>query len=68
MWEAMVPGDAVAEIRQRATITRTVRTAQGVRIRAVAHTPPMPGGARPVEPDLEDAYVNAVHSPMAPTG
>lgn len=67
VWEAMVPVDAVTEIRQRATITRTVRTAQGVRVRAVAHTPPMPG-ARPVEPDLEDTYVNAVHSPMAPAG
>ncbi len=67
VWESIVPIDAVADIRQRATITRTVRTSQGVRVRAVAHTPPVPG-ARPVEPDLEDAYVSAVNTPIAPAG
>jgi ABC-2 type transport system ATP-binding protein len=67
VWEATVPIDAVADIRQRATITRTVRTPHGVRVRAVASTPPVPG-AHPVEPDLEDAYVSSVHTPITPAG
>lgn len=67
VWEAIVPIDAVADVRQRATITRTVRTSRGVRVRAVAHMPPVEG-ARPVEPDLEDAYVSAVHTPITAAG
>ncbi|MGO4203118.1 ABC transporter ATP-binding protein [Rhodococcus sp. TAF43] len=59
VWELVVPADAVADIRRRGMVTRTVRTAGGVRVRAVATAPPT-ADACPVEPDLEDAYMFAV--------
>ncbi|HLS79391.1 MAG TPA: ABC transporter ATP-binding protein [Nocardia sp.] len=62
VWESVVPASAVADIRTRAMVTRTVRTAAGVRVRSVAPVAPSPH-ARRVEPDLEDAYLHAVHVP-----
>jgi len=63
VWESVVPAGAVAEIRMRAMVTRTVRTAAGVRVRAVAPAPPT-ADARQVGPELEDAYLHAVHAPI----
>ncbi|WP_426508290.1 ABC transporter ATP-binding protein [Dactylosporangium sp. McL0621] len=61
VWEATVaPADAAA-LQQRLLTTRAVRTAQGVRLRILAVNRPLPD-AVPAAPDLEDAYVGAVHA------
>jgi ABC-2 type transport system ATP-binding protein len=61
VWELVVPAPALAEVRARHLVSRTVRTAEGVRTRVLAGSPPA-AGAVPVKPDLEDAYLHAVRS------
>ncbi|WP_433080973.1 ABC transporter ATP-binding protein [Dactylosporangium sp. CA-052675] len=60
VWEATVPPADAAGLQQRLLTTRAVRTPQGVRLRILAVDRPLPE-AVPVAPDLEDAYVGAVH-------
>ncbi|WP_238011211.1 ABC transporter ATP-binding protein [Dactylosporangium sp. AC04546] len=56
VWEAVVP--PATEIRFRTT--RRVRVPGGIRVRMLATAPPLPGAVA-VAPDLEDAYLAAVH-------
>jgi ABC-type multidrug transport system ATPase subunit len=60
VWEAVVPPSAAVELRQRLLTTRAVRAPEGVRLRILAASRPMPE-AVPVAPELEDAYVGAVN-------
>jgi ABC-type multidrug transport system ATPase subunit len=62
VWEATLPAAALAEVRARLLVSRVTRTADGVRARVLAPGVPMTG-AVPVRPDLEDAYLHAIHTP-----
>lgn len=62
VWEADLPAHGLAELRVRHLVSRVTRTADGVRARVLAPAMPM-AGAVPVRPDLEDAYLHAVHVP-----
>jgi ABC-2 type transport system ATP-binding protein len=68
VWEVLVPDPAaLADLRARRLVGRTVRTADGVRARVLAGSPPM-AGAVAVRPDLEDAYLHTVHATAQPLG
>jgi ABC-2 type transport system ATP-binding protein len=67
VWEAGLPADRLAELRARHLVSRVTRTAEGVRARVLAPVPPMAGAVR-VRPDLEDAYLHAVHVAADPQG
>ncbi len=56
VWEWMIAGDELAALRGSLLISGTQRRAEGVRVRAVSPHPPRPE-ARPVAPNLEDAYL-----------
>jgi ABC-type multidrug transport system ATPase subunit len=59
VWEWEAASSDLPEIRSRHLISGTIRTSQGVRVRAVS--PEAPGsGAVPVPPTLEDAYLQFV--------
>jgi len=56
VWEWVMPSADLAAIKQRLLISGTMRRGDGVRVRAVAPQPPVPG-AQPAAPTLEDAYL-----------
>ncbi|MEU9121269.1 ABC transporter ATP-binding protein [Streptomyces sp. NPDC048506] len=56
VWEVLVDPAAVPAVRERHTVSRAVRTADGVRLRLLSRTLPYEG-AVPLAPDLEDAYL-----------
>jgi ABC-2 type transport system ATP-binding protein len=56
VWEWIVPSSELTKIRQERLISSTMRTAQGVEVRAVANDKPSPK-ARIMTPRLEDAYL-----------
>ncbi|GGM15062.1 ATP-binding cassette domain-containing protein [Dactylosporangium sucinum] len=56
VWEAVVP----PETEVRFLTTRRIRVPGGIRVRMLATAPPLPGAVA-VAPDLEDAYLAAVH-------
>lgn len=62
VWELTTSPHELPALQERGILTRAVRTPQGVRVRLVAPVAPA-AHAAPVEPDLEDAYLHAVHSP-----
>lgn len=68
VWEVDLPPQEVPRLAAGHVLTRTLRTPTGVRARVLAAEPPAPG-AVPVTPDLEDAYLDAIHTPQpaAPT-
>ena len=61
VWEWLVPSEQVADLRRRCVISSMQRRVEGVRLRVVQQQSPHPA-ARPVEPDLEDAYLYAMSS------
>lgn len=63
VWEVVVAPTAIADLRARYLVSRLLRTAEGVRARVLASSPP--AGAVPVRPDLDDAYLFLVRSPAA---
>jgi ABC-type multidrug transport system ATPase subunit len=65
VWEAGLPANGLAELRARHLVSRVTRAADGIRARVLAPAVPM-AGAIPVRPDLEDAYLHAVHVAAAP--
>jgi ABC-2 type transport system ATP-binding protein len=67
VWEVGLPTEVLAELRAHHLVSRVTRTADGVRARVLAATVPMPG-AVPARPDLEDAYLHAVHAPVGRQG
>jgi ABC-type multidrug transport system ATPase subunit len=62
VWELLVDPAEVARIQARHVVSRMVRTPSGVRVRVLAPDSPGPG-ASAVPPDLEDAYLDAIHQP-----
>ncbi|MFF2624940.1 ABC transporter ATP-binding protein [Kitasatospora griseola] len=64
VWEAVVAPAEVPGVQARHQVGRAVRTADGVRLRVLAGHPPT-ADAVPVPPDLEDAYLAAVHGAPA---
>jgi ABC-type multidrug transport system ATPase subunit len=65
VWEVLVPPPALADLRRRHLVSRTVRTADGVRARVLAGSPPL-ATAVPVKPDLEDAYLHVIRTAAVP--
>ncbi|WP_031064686.1 ATP-binding cassette domain-containing protein [Streptomyces sp. NRRL WC-3742] len=66
VWEVMVAPAEVPAVQARHVVSRTMRTANGVRLRLLAPAPPTRDAAR-VPPDLEDAYLGIVHRSAART-
>ncbi|SOE12103.1 ABC-type multidrug transport system, ATPase component [Streptomyces sp. 2323.1] len=59
VWEVLVAPSAVPAVQERYTVSRMVRTADGVRIRLLS--PQLPyEGALPLTADLEDAYLAVI--------
>lgn len=59
VWEWIVPDSDIRAIKQTHTISTTTRQQDGVRVRAIAETPP-DATAEAVEPTLEDAYLYTI--------
>jgi hypothetical protein len=55
VWGAVVSSEEFERLRASVKISSAVRKADGVHIRFVAPTPPLPAEA--VEPELEDAFL-----------
>jgi ABC-type multidrug transport system ATPase subunit len=60
VWQAVIPSDEFEAIRGRFTISRAARRADGVHLRIVHTTQPLPD-ASPASPNLEDAYLAILH-------
>jgi ABC-2 type transport system ATP-binding protein len=56
VWEVVVPSGELPALRQRFLISSTAHRSDGVHARIVSDLAPA-GGARPLEPSLEDAYL-----------
>ncbi|MEO3748550.1 ATP-binding cassette domain-containing protein [Plantactinospora sp. B5E13] len=65
VWELTVDPAETGRLQERHTVSRIVRGATGVRVRLLAPVPPAPA-ARPVPPDLEDAYLAVIRAAGAP--
>lgn len=65
VWELTVPAGALDQLRERHLVSRMVRTRDGARVRVLAPAPPAPA-AVPAAPDLEDAYLIAIHGAPGP--
>jgi ABC-2 type transport system ATP-binding protein len=59
VWEWVVPSADLPALKQRYRFSSEARRADGVHLRVVAEAPPDPG-ARPVAPNLEDVFLQAV--------
>jgi ABC-2 type transport system ATP-binding protein len=67
-WEAVLSSADFERLRERLAVSNVVRRADGVHVRLVGAEPPVEG-ARPVEPDLEDAYLYLMQArPSAAAG
>lgn len=62
VWEWLIPSSEVPAARARFRVSATIRRNDGVLIRVLAASAPGPA-ASPVEPSLEDAYLQAVTAP-----
>ncbi len=68
VWEIIVPSAALPAVQQQHLISSTAHRSDGVHVRVVSSSPPMPQ-AQPLEPTLEDAYLASIaHSRPAPAG
>ena len=68
VWEIVVPSAALPAIQQQHLIASTAHRSDGVHVRIVSSSPPMPQ-AQPLEPTLEDAYLASIASSRtAPVG
>ena len=59
VWEVMVASADLPALRHSHLVSSTAHRADGVHARVVAGSPPTPA-ARPLEPSLEDAYLDAL--------
>jgi ABC-type multidrug transport system ATPase subunit len=59
VYESVVPRNELDDIRDRFQVSRTVQRGDGVRVRVIAESAPLPD-AVPVEPTLEDAYLHRI--------
>ena len=62
VWEWLIPSSEVPAARTRFRVSATIRKNDGVLVRVLAASAPGPA-ASPVEPSLEDAYLQAVAAP-----
>ena len=62
VWEWLIPSSEVPAARAKFRVSATIRKNDGVLIRVLAASAPGPA-AHPVEPSLEDAYLQAVAAP-----
>ena len=65
VWEWVIPSRDLSTVRERYTISSSIRRSDGVRVRIIADTPPA-SGATTVPPTMEDAYLYcmSVHAPL----
>jgi ABC-2 type transport system ATP-binding protein len=61
VWEAVIPSQEFEAVRSKYKTSRAVRRSDGVHVRLVHPERPLES-ARPVEPDLEEAFIFAVNS------
>ncbi|MEN3612675.1 ABC transporter ATP-binding protein [Plantactinospora sp. ZYX-F-223] len=66
VWELLADPAEVPGFQAGYLVSRLVRTPAGVRVRLLSARQPGPA-ASPVPPDLEDAYLDAIHQPTEPT-
>ncbi|XVV15489.1 ABC transporter ATP-binding protein [Actinoplanes sp. CA-131856] len=59
VWELVVPPSVLGAVQARHTVSRMVRTAEGVRLRLLSPDPPALDAVA-IRPDLEDAYLAVV--------
>ena len=62
VWEWLIPSSEVPAARTKFRVSATIRKNDGVLVRVLAASAPGPD-ASPVEPSLEDAYLQAVAAP-----
>jgi ABC-type multidrug transport system ATPase subunit len=62
VWEWLIPSSEVPAARTQFRVSATIRKNDGVLVRVLAASAPGPA-ASPVEPSLEDAYLQAVAAP-----
>ncbi len=68
VWEIIVPSAALPALQQQHLISSTAHRSDGVHVRIVSNSPPMPQ-AQPLEPTLEDAYLAVIANQRStPTG
>jgi ABC-2 type transport system ATP-binding protein len=61
VWETIVPTTALADMKSKYTISSTMRTSDGLKMRIVSVESPHKN-ANPVSPSLEDAYLYLLES------
>ncbi|MHB6905121.1 ABC transporter ATP-binding protein [Streptomyces sp. DB-54] len=61
VWEVLVDPSTVPAVQARYTVSRLVRTTEGVRIRLLSNERPYEGAVQ-LTPDLEDAYLGIIRS------
>jgi ABC-2 type transport system ATP-binding protein len=61
VWEWIVPTSELPALKQRYTLSSSVRRTDGVKVRSVADKPPS-ADAQAVTPGLEDAYLSVITS------
>jgi ABC-type multidrug transport system ATPase subunit len=59
VWEWTIPSAELQSVRQTLLVSGTIRRADGVHVRVVSGSSPG-AGAKPVAPNLEDAYLDAI--------
>ena len=59
VWEIIVPSPALPALQQQHLISSTAHRTDGVHVRDVSGSPPMPQ-AQPLDPSLEDAYLASI--------
>ncbi|GIG91904.1 ATP-binding cassette domain-containing protein [Plantactinospora endophytica] len=67
VWELLADPAEVPRLQTRYVLSRLVRTTSGVRVRLLSPESPGPAASR-VPPDLEDAYLDAIHQPIRSAG
>jgi ABC-2 type transport system ATP-binding protein len=65
VWEMVVEPAALAAVQARHTVSRMIRTTDGLRLRVLSASPPA-HDAVPAPPDLEDVYLAVVRSVREP--
>jgi ABC-type multidrug transport system ATPase subunit len=58
VWEWVIPSADLNAVKQVYRVSNTVRRSDGVHVRVLTEEPPQ--GARPLQPTLEDAYLDAL--------
>jgi ABC-type multidrug transport system ATPase subunit len=62
VWQWLTPSSELPGLKQRYLISGVVRRSEGVQVRGVSATAPVPE-AQPVAPTLEDVYLYLVNQP-----